>query len=172
MDRQHQPRVRLRRSKRLRLASPAATTLSSSRLSSCSRGGDGNNWRGRMGERAGEMFSDLTRRAISISSSEGLSSPGGAGGGVVDLTNDSGVEDELVDLTSPVTGLDLNGRPNCGRERGRRRLRGDVVVLDDESDESAADEVQIMEPARPLPHSSKLAQRVAILFPLFGKYIY
>ena len=44
------------------------------------------------------------------------------------------------------------------------------MVLDDESDESAADEVQIMEPARPLPHSSKLAQRVAILFPLFGKY--
>ena len=28
---------------------------------------------------------------------------GGAGGGVVDLTNDSGVEDELVDLTSPVS---------------------------------------------------------------------
>ena len=76
-----------------------------------------------MEERAGEVFSDLTRRAISISSSEGLSSPGimprmyiyivqdcklpicvRTGGGVVDLTNDSGVEDELVDLTtSPVS---------------------------------------------------------------------
>ena len=78
----------------------------------------------------------------------------------------------LVFCNCAVLSADLNGRPNCGRERGRRRLRGDVVVLDDESDESAADEVQIMEPARPLPHSSKLAQRVAILFPLFGKYIY
>lgn len=125
-----------------------------------------------VGEREGETFSDLSRRTISISSAEG-ESPGRSSedGTVVDLTNDSGVEDaEIVNLTSPITDIDLlHNRSSCAlvnrwegsRERGRRRRsrrkRGNDVVVLDESDESS-DEVQIMEPGSQATPSVPIAQ--------------